>query len=191
MTKDFTPFSNLWLTTRTWFQRHEAWTNGAWEELDPTELDATFEHCVKTMNQVTRYFKDKNVPKILANADLMKGKIDAFKPIVPLALALRKQGMKDRHWDQLSESVGFDIRPTEDFTLTVLVDKGLVKHSEAAESVGERAQKEHNIEKSLRKMQADWEGLAFKLPRFKQTDTCYISGFDDAVQILDEHIVTT
>ena len=47
----------------------------------------------------------------------MKAGIDAFKPIVPVAVALRKDGMKDRHWDELSKKVGFDIRPDEEFTL--------------------------------------------------------------------------
>jgi len=121
----------------------------------------------------------------------VKGKIDDFKPVVPLALALRKEGMKDRHWDQISNKVGFDIRPTEGFTLTAVVDKGMLAHTELADEVGERAAKEHHIETSLTKMQGEWEGLDFILPRFKNTDTCYISGFDDAVQMLDEHIVTT
>lgn len=67
----------------------------------------------------------------------------------------------------------------------------MLKHTELCEEVGERASKEHFIEKSLEKMQGEWEGLDFKLPQFKTTDTRYISGFEDAVQILDEHIVTT
>jgi hypothetical protein len=29
----------------------------------------------------------------------MKKNIDDFKPYVPLAVALRKDGMKERHWD--------------------------------------------------------------------------------------------
>jgi dynein heavy chain len=36
----------------------------------------------------------------------MKKQIDAFKPIVPLAVALRKDGMKDRHWNAISASSG-------------------------------------------------------------------------------------
>jgi hypothetical protein len=48
--KDFQPYSSLWLTTRTWFERHAAWTTGAWEELDPEELDTTFEACMKAIN---------------------------------------------------------------------------------------------------------------------------------------------
>jgi len=39
-------------------------------------------------------------------------------------------------------------------------------------------------------MQAAWNGQDFLLPQFKATSTCYISGFEDAVQMLDEHIVT-
>jgi len=63
----------------------------------------------------------------------MKAKVDAFKPVVPIALALRKEGMQERHWDQLSTAVGFDVRPVEGFTLTTLVDMGLMKHTDTAE----------------------------------------------------------
>lgn len=40
-------------------------------------------------------------------------------------------------------------------------------------------------------MQAMWVGQDFRLPVFKHTGTSYIAGFEDAVQMLDEHIVTT
>jgi len=111
----------------------------------------------------------------------MKAKVDAFKEIVPLALPLRKEGMVDRHWDQVSAAVGFDIRPTEGFTLQAAVDKGLLAQCDLCEEVGEKAFKEHHIETSLKKMQEQWEGQDFKLPQFKQTTTSYISGFEDAV----------
>lgn len=178
--KDFKPYSDLWLNTRTWFSRHAAWTTGPWEELDPEELDAVFEQCNKAINGALRYFKDKDFPKITTNAGMMKAKIDEFKPVVPVAVALRKQGMQERHWQELSKAVGFDIRPDADFTLTTVVEKGMLKHTELCEDVGEKAAKEFHIEKSLAKMQADWEGCDFLLPQFKQTTTCYISGFDEA-----------
>lgn len=119
---------------------------------------------MKAINGVTRYFKDRDFPKIFANAQTMKQKVDEFKPVVPLALSLRKKGMVDRHWDQISNQVGFDIRPCEGFTLTTVVEKGMLKHVELAEEIGEKAYKEFNIETSLKKMQADWEGVDFTLP---------------------------
>lgn len=40
-------------------------------------------------------------------------------------------------------------------------------------------------------MKKEWLGLTFLVPKFKNTTTCTIAGFDDAVAILDEHIVTS
>ena len=67
----------------------------------------------------------------------------------------------------------------------------MLKHIELCEDVGERAYKEFHIEKSLTKMQGDWKDCNFLLPQFKTTTTNFIAGFDDAVTMLDEHIVTT
>jgi dynein heavy chain len=172
------------LTARTWFQRSVAWKDGGWEDLDPEELDSTFEGLLKTSNVTARFFRDKEgLEKILDVASAVKAKIDEFKPIVPIACALRRKGMVDRHWDAISENVGFDIRPTEDppFNLSIVIGKGLVEHTELCEDMGERAYKEYNIEVSLKKMKEDWAPLKFLLPKFKQTTTCTISGFDDAV----------
>jgi dynein heavy chain, axonemal len=87
------------LTTRLWHKSHNSWLNDAWEKLNAADLDATFENCNKMMSGVLRFFRDKEFPKITKIAEQMKKNIDEFKPYVPLALALRKDGMKDRHWD--------------------------------------------------------------------------------------------
>jgi len=36
-------------------------------------------------------------------SEKIKSGVDEFKTTVPLAVALRKEGMKDRHWDAISE----------------------------------------------------------------------------------------
>ena len=72
-----------------------------------------------------------------------------------------------------------------------MIDLGLLKHVEICEQVGEKASKEYNIEMQLNKMNADWKTIEFSLPRFKTTTTNTIAGFDDAITMLDEHIVAT
>jgi len=143
------------------------------------------------MAGVARTFKTQEKPKILNIATGIKEKCDEFKPVVPVAVALRKKGMVDRHWDEISKGVGFDIRPIEGFTLNSVIDMGMVTHTQVCEDVGEKAFKEFGIEQSLNAMQSAWEGLDFLLPMFKQTGTSYISGFEEAIQMLDEHIVNT
>ncbi len=71
--------------------RSQSWMNDNWAKLDPEELDVTFENCNKVASQIFRFFRDKSEYKnIFAIAEKMKGQIDKFKPIVPLATALRK-----------------------------------------------------------------------------------------------------
>lgn len=41
------------------------------------------------------------------------------------------------------------------------------------------------------KMKKDWEAIEFKLLPFKNTGTFSVAGFDDAMAMLDEHIVLT
>ena len=138
MEKDFKPYSNLWLTTHTWFKSHHSWLNEKWEDLDAGNLQDTVEKSVKTMTQVLRSFKDKDLPGILKIADQVKLQIDDFKPYVPLAVALRTDGMKDRHWDTISEKVDFEVRPDENFTLTTVMNMGLLDNLSIVEESADR-----------------------------------------------------
>lgn len=88
----------------------------------------------------------------------MKEKIDSFKKVVPVAIALRKKGMKDRHWESLSQQTKVDIKPEEGFCLNTVIEKGMIDHADICEDIGEKAFKEFNIEKSLKKMKGEWEG---------------------------------
>lgn len=67
----------------------------------------------------------------------------------------------------------------------------LHKYTEECVDIGEKAGKEYNIEMSLMKMKRDWETVEFNLLPFKNTGTFSVTGFDDAMAMLDEHIVLT
>ena len=106
-------------------------------------------------------------------------------------VALRTQGMKDRHWEVLSKRVGFEVKPHEGFTFQECMNMNLADHTEAIVDIGEKAGKEYNIETSMAKMKIDWTTVEFVLKAFKNTGTCSVAGFDDAMVMLDEHIVLT
>ena len=124
-------------------------------------------------------------------AESIKGEVEEFKPFVPLALSLRTQGMKERHWEAISNKVGFEVKPYEGFTFNNCLEMELQKFSDEIVDIGEKAGKEFNIESSLSKMKKDWETIDFLLIAFKTTGTYSVSGFDDAMAMLDEHIVLT
>ena len=72
-------------------------------------------------------------------AETVKGWIGEFQPFVPLIQALRNPGMRDRHWDQLSEKLGFTVKPDASFTFTTCLEKNLQNHIDAIVKVGCRS----------------------------------------------------
>ncbi|CAD7932621.1 unnamed protein product [Amoebophrya sp. A25] len=136
---------------------------------------------------------------IISIAEAIKGELEEFKPNLPLIVGLRNPGMRDRHWKQISEMASettgreVSVSPEMDgFTLEKFLGLGLQSMIEDIESIGDRAGKEFSLEKSLAAMKADWEPVAFDLSGFyRNTGTYILKGADEALALLDEHIVMT
>jgi dynein heavy chain len=105
-------------------------------------------------------------------------------------VALRKKGMKERHWDQVSAKAKQQIQPTPDLNFMKLIDLGLMEHLDACMEIGERAYKEYTIETMLKGMKKQWEDINFDLMPYKGI-SFIIRGYDEINAVLDEHIVNT
>ena len=49
----------------------------------------------------------------IVNVMQVKGRVDEFKEHLPLLSALFNPGLRDRHWEKMSEIAGQDLRPNE------------------------------------------------------------------------------
>lgn len=187
--REFEPYKQLWLTTDDWIKSHKVWMNDPLGELDAEALELQIAASAKAIFKCTKAFKD--VPGCLQVAETVTGWIREFQPFVPLIQALRNPGMRDRHWDQLSEKLGFEVKPNKDFTFTNCLEKQLQNHIDVIVKVGEFAGKEFAIETALDKMEAEWRPIDLTVMAYKETGTYIISGVDEIIQQLDDHIVMT
>ncbi|CAF1247347.1 unnamed protein product, partial [Didymodactylos carnosus] len=121
----------------------------------------------------------------------VKSDIEDFKPKIPLIQALRNPGMRNRHWEELSELVNMPIRPKKELTFSKCLDMGLQKHIESISKVAEKAGKEYSIEQQLDKMENDWKSVKFEVLPYKTTGTFIIKTSEEISQMLDDHIVAT
>lgn len=191
MQKEFKPYSDLWLTANHWFENSVKWLNNPWQDLNAPAVEQFMEDATKLMAGNIRFFKDRGIGPVHKIAETVKAQLDEFKPKVPLMVALRKEGMNERHWEQISTRVGFEVQPDEEFTFKKALDMGLMNNLEVCVEVGERAFKEFGIENSLKKMYEEWENILFTTQEYKNTKTFVIKGYDEVGAILDDHIVTT
>lgn len=104
-----------------------------------------------------------------------------------MAVALRTEGLKERHWQQISNACGIEVKPFEGFTFQNIIDMDLLKFSEQICEIGERAGKEYNIETSMARMKNDWLNVFLQTKPFRTSNTSTVYGFDDAINFLDEH----
>lgn len=182
--KDFQPYSNLWLNTHNWFVLSESWLHGLFSELDAPGAERFVEDGFRVLNTTLKHFKDKGQQQVAQVAERVRNEIDKFKPNVPLMVALRKEGMKDRHWQAIQEAVGFPFDPrTEGFTFSEVLGQGMLKHTEACTDIGERASKEYTIEMMLHDMWKKWEDINFDLAPYKSSSI--MRGYDEIQMVLE------
>lgn len=72
--------------------------------------------------------KDRDITIIMRIAEKVKASIEEFRPKVPLLVALKKVGMRERHWELIERVVGYRVNPydNKDFCFQTILDLGLL-----------------------------------------------------------------
>jgi dynein heavy chain, axonemal len=190
--KLFEPYFDLWDSTDNWMQMKEIWNTGPFVKLEAEEVENTVTTLSRNLAKSLKSFERLNLPLCAQIATEMRDEVDTFKPRVPIITALRNPGMRDRHWNELSQSTGTEFPKDKTFvTLQQLVDLGLVKSMPEVEKIAEKAGKEYSIESALNKMAKAWENVMLIIEPYRETGTFILKGIDDYLNLLDEHITMT
>uniref|UniRef100_A0A8D2DP18 Dynein axonemal heavy chain 1 n=1 Tax=Sciurus vulgaris TaxID=55149 RepID=A0A8D2DP18_SCIVU len=189
MVKDFQPYLDLWTTASDWLRWSESWMNDPLSAIDAEQLEKNVVESFKTMHKCVKQFKD--IPACQDVALDIRARIEEFKPYIPLIQGLRNPGMRNRHWDVLSNEININVRPKANLTFSRCLEMNLQDHIESISKVAEVAGKEYAIEQALDKMEKEWSTILFNVLPYKETDTYILKSPDEASQLLDDHIVMT
>lgn len=74
---------------------------------DPEEIENETGISYRTIYKLERVFQEPAVRKL---AEIVRTKIEEFKENMPVILTLGNPSLKSRHWEQVSEIVGFPIK---------------------------------------------------------------------------------
>ncbi|CAM9833122.1 unnamed protein product, partial [Heterosigma akashiwo] len=189
--KAFEPYANLWGTTHRWLHSYQAWTQGKFVELDAEALEEEVNQGAQAIAKAYKFFEKTGKGMLASIAEGVKQQIAAFKPAVPLVVALRNPGMRERHWGEISSKLGFKVAPDESTTLEGLLALDLADHIEMIGKVAEAAGKEYQIQQALEKMYAEWDDMLLDIRAYKDTGTGVLGGVDEINAVLDEHVTMT
>ncbi|XP_056119629.1 dynein axonemal heavy chain 3 [Rhinichthys klamathensis goyatoka] len=183
------PYDQLWITGLDFQTKSDVWMNGPFRSMNAETVSEELANMWRTMYKLAKTFSERTAPgRVTEN---FKKKIDKFKQHLPILTTICNPGLKDRHWEMISNTVGFDVKPDEDTPLIKMVELGLSKYSDQLEEIGASASKEYSLEKSLEKMKREWTELRFGFSPYKDTGTSVLAAVDDIQLLLDDHIIKT
>lgn len=122
------PFDRLWKTAVNYYEKQERWMNGPFLELDAEQVEDDVGSMWRTMHKLSKTFGDAPNPK--RSAEVFKRKLDKFKENLPILATFCNPGIRDRHWEKMSEIVGFNLKPEPDTPLSAMLEYGLQKFLE-------------------------------------------------------------
>ncbi|XP_050309816.1 dynein axonemal heavy chain 7 [Anthonomus grandis grandis] len=183
------PYKKLYDNSTDFINKHELWMKSRVGSYDPEEIETDVGTYYRNVYKLEKIFTDR--PATLNLATTVRTKIEEFKENMPIIQTLGNPGMKERHWEKVSEIVGFPIKVDDELTLEKIIDYGLNDYIEKFEAISEAATKENNLEKSLNKMIGEWTDMEFVVLVYRDTGTYILSAVDDIQVQLDDHIVKT
>lgn len=187
------PYEDLWHLVVDQDNNNQLWTKTKTVfRLDAEQIEKETRLMFSTAKKLTFMFP-KNVAGPLKLANDLVEKLKNFQEHMPLVRVFSNQGMKERHWEEISSITGFPIRPDRDLLLSKLIELEITKHLPQLEEISDAATKEANIENILNKMQNDWDPVIAELKPWKDTGTFIIAGgtVDEVQTLLDDQIVKT
>ncbi|KAJ1097170.1 hypothetical protein NDU88_002296 [Pleurodeles waltl] len=183
------PYEQLWQTAYDFQTKSDEWINGPFQALNAEDIVEDVGNMWRTVYKLTKTFAEIPAPKRVA--ENVKFKIDKFKQHLPIISVICNRGMKARHWEQMSEIVGFDVTPDENTSLLTMLEYGLSKFIDRLDQIGAAAVKEYSLEKAMEKMKSEWANMYFSFVNYRDTNTSILTAVDDIQLLLDDHIVKT
>jgi dynein heavy chain, axonemal len=178
-------------------------------KLDASDVSARITRIHTSAVKAAQLFDASNNIHMRAVATDLVLSIEGFMEHVPVILALRHAGMRDRHWMELNSrasSVVLAASPVKgtvaatalpffakdsSITLREALRQGLVVHEAIVLEVCELAQKEHEVEQQLDSMVKLWTNTPFDLVPHPPSGSYFVRGIPELLSTIDEHGVVT
>lgn len=183
------PYKKLFDAGQDFIEKRNLWLNSQVGSFDPIDIANDISVIQEAIVKLEPKFEDSPSTKKLM--DDIKSIIDEFKLNMPIIQTLGNPGLKLRHWEQISEMVGFPIKVSTDLTLQKIIDFGLEDYLARFEKISESATKENSLEVAMDNMIVEWRGIQFIIIEYRDTGTYILSSVNDIQTLLDDHIIKT
>eukprot|EP00002_Diphylleia_rotans_P033820 TRINITY_DN7227_c0_g1_i1.p1 TRINITY_DN7227_c0_g1~~TRINITY_DN7227_c0_g1_i1.p1 ORF type:complete len:4130 (+),score=744.89 TRINITY_DN7227_c0_g1_i1:147-12536(+) len=177
---------NLWSCVDEWQRATQMWDSTPFMQLKRNEIEMI-------VNQVSQ-----RISSILADkpgnpvAQGIYTEVERYKSILPYILDLANPAMRPRHWKRLFAAVNEPYNQDETvFTLTTLLQNGILDQKLLITEVSAIASGEHSLELALDAMKQVWAKKALTVMQMRNKKDVYIiAPVKDILDIIEDHQIS-
>ncbi|XP_069580748.1 dynein axonemal heavy chain 12 [Brachyistius frenatus] len=211
------PYHKLFEFILKWQRTENRWMDGSFQDLDGESMEGKVDELFREIFKMLKFFQQKqnkasqeqekmsgttkqqrieddtrkqDSPAIILCSTVME-QIKKFKEHLPVVSILCNPGIRARHWDQMSEIVGYDLTPSSATTLRKVLKQNLAPYLEEFDTISAAASKEFSLEKAMQTMVHVWDGISFHHQPYRETGVSILTALDDLQTMLDDQIVKT
>ncbi|XP_030314514.1 dynein heavy chain 12, axonemal [Calypte anna] len=213
---DIEPYQKVFHLIFKWQRTEKRWMDGAFLELNGESMEAEVDEFFREIYKASKAFpqkqkkmhqESKKAPKsktagekpeedtkanpTVKMCSLVLEQIKEFKENIPTVTILCNPGMKPRHWQQMSNIVGYDLTPNSGTTLRKVLKQNLAPHMEEFEAISVAASKEFSLEKAMHVMTETWDSISFNTNAYRESGVHILSAVDEIQAVLDDQIIKT
>jgi dynein heavy chain len=128
------PYQLLYSNAVTFQKSYKRWMDGNLLELEAEQVEQDVDSIKKEMHRVLILLPPAAAPRKVASQVMER--LDEFMLNMPLIRVLCNPGMRDRHWDRLSEIAGMEIKPDASTTLRKMLKLQLEPYLDEFQEIG-------------------------------------------------------
>ncbi|KAI8473051.1 MAG: flagellar outer dynein arm heavy chain beta [Monoraphidium minutum] len=172
--EDLLHLKSTWDTAAAVLYTFSDWYKTPWDKIEVEFLVEETKKLAKEVKGLNKAVRNYEVYRLLEEA------LKAMLTSLPLVQDLHHPAMRDRHWKMLMGATGKQFVMDGCFCLGDLLALELHNYVDACSEIVDRAQKELNIEKQLKRIEDTWRGLALVFTPYQDTDINSLM-VDDAI----------
>uniref|UniRef100_A0A7N8WP92 Dynein axonemal heavy chain 12 n=1 Tax=Mastacembelus armatus TaxID=205130 RepID=A0A7N8WP92_9TELE len=156
--------------------------------LDGESMDVKVDEFYREIFKMLKFFQQKQMESWVLMLNPLCGMCLCQQNHIPVVSILCNPGIRDRHWDQMSKIVGYNLTPDSGTTLRKVLQQSLTPYLEEFESISAA---EFSLEKAMKTMVQIWDHISFHHQPYRETGVYILTALDEIQTMLDDQIVKT
>lgn len=137
--QQFRPYQELWRSIYHWRSNHDTWVHSPLDSFELVDPELKVEELLQSAERLTGEFSSCKNNALNKLAEEIRQELLDFRPKLPLLIALKREGLTDRHYRSISDTIGQTYNPDSHFKFEQAIQMGMLNYTEEITQISERA----------------------------------------------------